>query len=161
MPVRSAPGKTGGLATVRPQPGHQFPSPARHTMTVLKRPAGSHSYGRSAVIWPQDTMPLRPRVQNPYDHTSAKSTMLKKCVTPITQGQVLGRSIRFDVPLSKRLLVDSLTRLGYLVNEPFHGDASSTINVFPAACPAKPPSQADTPLIARYRKKTDSTVIFW
>src|SRR5262249_15566403 len=35
----------------------------------------------SAVIWPQTTTALRHCVRNPYDPTSAKTTILKKCVT--------------------------------------------------------------------------------
>ena len=97
MPVWRATPKTSRLATLRWQCGRipeKPPDPPpydRSTASTQNRcrlrwqcgkwPLGSQRYDQSPVIRPQDTMALRHSVRNPYDHTSAKSTMSKKFVT--------------------------------------------------------------------------------
>ena len=51
------------------------------TSEIHKWSNPSHCYDRSVAIWPQNRMSARPFSQNPYDATSAKSTMTKKFAT--------------------------------------------------------------------------------
>ncbi len=45
------------------------------------RPVVSQSYDESAVIWPQNAMPIRSTTATPYEAKSAIFTMSKKFVT--------------------------------------------------------------------------------
>src|SRR5207249_2212479 len=45
------------------------------------RPVVSQPYNESAVIWPQNAMPIRSNAPTPYDAKSAIFTMSKKFVT--------------------------------------------------------------------------------